>query len=114
MLQAAEFGALAAEAARAVRLNPFGGDVRRNQVALAVESRHPETVDHILRRPANLDRPAHGDVDLIRGYGDALGIVVQVADVPPPLVAGDFDRQAAARAGESGDGFTGRDAGDEQ
>ena len=47
------------------------------------------------------DRLADRDVDLVGG-GEAAGrIVAQIADLPPPLVARDLDRDAAARFGGS-------------
>ena len=50
VLQAAELGALAAKDARPVGLQPDRGRVAGNQIALAVEVRHPEAVDDVARR----------------------------------------------------------------
>ena len=66
VLQAAELGALAAEDARAIGLQPDRGGVAGNQVALAVQVRRPEAVDDVARRDLEHDRPVDRNVDLVR------------------------------------------------
>ena len=64
--------------------------------------------------PADLNGAADGDMNFIGGNDDAAGIVVEVADVPPPLIARDLDRQAVLARREVRDGLAGSDARDEE
>ena len=57
VLQAAELRALAAEDAGPIGLEPDRRRVARNQIALALEVRHPEAVDDVARRHLQHDRP---------------------------------------------------------
>ena len=78
--------------------------VARDQVLLAVQVRHPEAVDHVVASAASsMHRPADRDVDLVGGGDAAARRRVLVLDLPPPLVAGDLDRQSVRRAGSVGD-----------
>src|SRR4026207_958302 len=93
---AAELGTLSAIYARAVGLQPERGLVTRNEVAFTVKVRNPETVNHIARREVEDDRPAHGNVNFIRGVDTkARRIGIAVLAVPPPLLAGDGDGDGA-------------------
>ena len=62
-----------------------------NQVLLAHQARHPEAMDHVGGGELDLDRLANWNVDLIRGGDDLVGRVAFVANVPPPLLAGNLD-----------------------
>ena len=43
--------------------------------------------------PRIMHGPADRNVDFVGGDDDAAGVIVGIADVPPPLIAGDFDGQ---------------------
>src|SRR4051794_2060232 len=103
VLNPAKLRALAAIPARLVGLNPLVRNARRDQVALAVEIRDPEAMDDVVGRATNANGAAHGNVDLVGGDDDLAGIVVEVANVPPPLVADDFDNHAVLLIAQLGD-----------
>ena len=63
------------ESAGTVGLNPLGGDARRDQVAFALEIRHPEAMDDVVRGAADHDRPADGNMDFVGGDDNAAGVV---------------------------------------
>ena len=63
VLQPAELRALAAEDARPIGLHPDRRRVARNQIALALKVRHPETVDDVARRDLQDDGPVRGNVE---------------------------------------------------
>src|SRR5690606_29998419 len=75
------------EHAGAVRAHPYFADGARDEVALAVQLRYPERVDHVHRPRLDPHGPAHRDVQLVGCTQAAGGHGVLVLDLPPPLVA---------------------------
>ena len=97
VLQPAELRALAAEDARTIGLHPDRRGVAGNQIALAVEVRHPEAVDHVARRDLQHDRAVDRNVEFVRGDHAPARDGVVVPNLPPPLVADDLDRHGRRR-----------------
>src|SRR5437868_14211824 len=114
MLESAKLGTLAAIRTGAVCLNPFRRDPRRDQVAFAMQIRYPEAVNHIVRSSANHYRAVDWNVNLVGGVEYQTGVVVQVAHVPPPLIAGHLDDHSVLLVPEFRDRFARRDAQDKQ
>src|SRR5690606_5283526 len=119
--QTAELGTVGVVGARLVGLEPQDRLLARHQVALAVELRHPEVVDHVLRGHEGthlfVRRYDHrvGGLDL-DPVGDAFQ--VRVAELEPPLVADDLHAHGVWRAfgqvehgAHRGDGDRGQDQG---
>ena len=74
-----------------VRREPDVVRVVRDQVALAVELRHPEGVEHVLGREREIGRAAHRQIELVRRDH----AVLRIPELPPPLVADDLNLQRA-------------------
>ncbi len=63
----------------------------RDEIHFSEQVRRPEAMDHVIRGELDGHRFAGGNHDLVCGREGAVGSVL-VADLPPPLLADDFDR----------------------
>ena len=97
VLRAAELRALAAVHAGAIGLDVGGGVVTRDEVALAVQRRHPEAVDHVARHEHQQHGPAGRDVELVGRADQIVRLVSRVLELPPPLAADHVDGQRVVR-----------------
>ncbi len=93
-----------------IGLNPFRCDARWDQIALAVQIRHPKAVDDVVRSAANHDGAADGNVNFVGGDENAAGIGIVILHVPPPLISGKLDDHSVFRFAEIRDGFAGENA----
>src|SRR5436190_2954835 len=107
MLNPAKLRALAAIPPRLVGLDPLVRNTRRDQVPFAMQVGDPKAMDNVVRRAANANGAADGDVELVGGDDDLAGIVVEVANVPPPLVPDDFDNHPILLVAQLGDRLAG-------
>jgi hypothetical protein len=95
VLMAAELGALAAIRPWRIGLNPGVGHEAWEQVAFALQARHPEAVDDITRGGPDHDRNADRNVQLVWRIDPLVRLLVVIAELPPPLMADDIDGDAA-------------------
>ena len=95
MLEPTEFRARPGERPGARGEHAHDVPLSRNDVRLRAELRHPEVVDHIGRREVELDRNARREVELVRRHR-----AVRVAELEPPLVPDDGDRDRLLEAPE--------------
>jgi hypothetical protein len=92
--QAAELGALPEDGlafgCRFVGFEVEVGQLAGDNVAFAVEGRHPEAVDDVGRRHRQVHLGVGGDVEFVGGVqGSPVGAErLHVLELPPPLVAG--------------------------
>ena len=97
MLEAAEFSTLAAILAGTIRLKPFEGGSAGNQIALALQTRNPKTMNDIVGISTYRHGLTYGNVNFIGCLESTAGIITRVANFPPPLCTGHLNHQAPSR-----------------
>lgn len=112
VLVAAELGALSAIDSGGVGLNHERAVVSGHEVTLSVQTGNPEAVDDVRGDQTQRDRTSDRNVELVGREEGPARLVVDVADLPPPLRAGHLDLHRIFGLG--GQGATRQDAGDEQ
>src|SRR4051794_33038784 len=93
MLKTAIFSALAAIDAGLACLQPQCIALPRDDIGLAGQLWDPEGMDDICADERKADRPSHRDMDLVGGGEISRWRAGEIADFPPPLVAGHLDRK---------------------
>ena len=93
VFQSTKFCALTAIEARLICLYRQIVLSARYEILLAHQVWDPETVDHVAGFQNQGDGASDGNMDLICGLEDLLRVVILIFDIPPPLAAGDLDRQ---------------------
>ena len=97
VLHAAIFRALAAINARVMRLKPGLVGLTGDEIGFAGKRRHPEGMDYVAANQPELYRHPSGNVNFVGGCKNAGWVVAQIAHLPPPLTASDFDGQGGLR-----------------
>src|SRR5690349_18114155 len=103
MLQTAILRALPAVDAGAIGAEPQHSAVSGDCIGLAVQGRHPETVNDVVGEELDRDGAANGNVQLVGCTDALLWFRMLVFNVPPPLIGGDLDDEPGVVA-LTGDG----------
>ena len=94
VLLAAILRALAAIDAGPVGLEPGDVCLAGDELNLSAEARDPERVDDVFALEGEAHRLSDWNVNLVRRHECLRGIVVEIGEFPPPLMAAHLDRQS--------------------